>query len=162
VGRQFPLAVFVQGDAGQTATAFPALPAAMKDFFAAAQALLGEAATLAAPPVAEELAALPAPPAEHLSAAPAAGGAAPASVTVAGATKAVGADPAGSLHHALRTFVSGCAREKGREPPKANAVIDCVVAEELPEPAWLELSRRTLQWKGAPPSSFALGNRLLL
>jgi hypothetical protein len=71
-------------------------------------------------------------------------------------------DPAGARHHALRTFVSGCAREKGREPPKANAVLDCALSEEMPEPAWLELSRRTLQWRGSPPSSFALGNRLLL
>jgi type VI secretion system protein ImpM len=162
VGRQFPLAVFVQLDAAQAASAFPALPSAMKDFFQAAQALLGEAATLAAPALAEKLAALPAPTAEQLSAAQASVAASLSALTVAGATKVIGADPSGTLHHALRTFVSGCAREKGREPQKANAVLDCVVSEELPEPAWLELSRRTLQWKGSPPSSFALGNRLLL
>jgi type VI secretion system ImpM family protein len=162
VGRQFPLCVFVQLDAAQAAPAFPALPSAMKEFFQAAQGLLAEAGALAAPAFAEKLAALPAPTAEQLSAAQASVAASMSALTVAGATKALGADPAGTLHHALRTFVSGCAREKGREPPKANAVLDCAVSEELPEPAWLELSRRTLQWKGSPPSSFALGNRLLL
>ena len=162
VGRQFPLSVFVQLDAAQAAAAFPALPSALKDFFAGAQALLAEAATLAAPAFAERLAALPAPTAEQLSAAQAGVAASLSALTVAGAVKAVGAEPPGTLHHALRTFVSGCAREKGREPPKANAVLDCPLSEELPEPAWLELSRRTLQWKGSPPATFALGNRLLL
>src|SRR5262249_42696144 len=97
-----------------------------------------------------------------LSAAQASVAASLSALTVAGAVKAVGAELPGTLHHALRTFITGCAREKGREPPKANAVLGCLVSEELPEPAGLELSRRTARWKGAPPSSFSLGNRLLL
>lgn len=162
VGRQFPLSVFCQLDAAQAAAAFPALPEALSGFFEAARALLGDAATLAAPAIAERLAALPAPTAEQLEAAQAGVSGKLSALTVAGAVKAVGAEPPGVLHHALRTFVSGCVREKGREPPKANAVLDCLVSDELPEPAWLELSRRVLQWKGAPPSFFALGRARLL
>jgi type VI secretion system protein ImpM len=162
VGRQFPLAVFCQVDAGQAAAAFPALPEALGGFVEAARALLAESGGLDAAAIGERLQALPAPTAEQLSAAQAGVAASLSALTVAGAAAVVAAEPPGALHHALRTFVTGCVREKGREPPKANAVLDCFVTGALPEPAWLELSRRLLQWKGAPPSFFALGSRLLL
>jgi len=163
VGRQFPLTVFCQLEAAQVALAFPALPEALSELFEAGKALLADAAALAAPAIAERLAALPAPTAEQLEAARAGVSGKLAALTVAGAAKVVGEGPPGTLHHALRTFVSGCAREKGREPQKANTVLDCPLSDELPEVAWLELSRRVLQWKGALPSFFAQGKgRMLL
>jgi type VI secretion system ImpM family protein len=163
VGRQFPLCVFVQVDAAQAAARFAALPGALKGFLEGAQALIGGAATLDGKALAARLQELPAPTAQHLEEGEAALRQRLAEVKVAAAASAIGKEPPGAPHHAFRTFLAACARERGREPQKAAAVLDCPVSAELEPTPWLELSRRLLSWKSAPPSFFWMGrSRLLL
>ncbi len=163
VGRQFPLAAFVPAQGPLVEQDFPAAPLAYGGFLAA----LGEA--IAADP------ASPAALADRLGALrpPGPGEAARA----AESARAAGSRPAreflgplfgeaagGRRHYALHTFLSACTPARGREPARAETVLDCPVATEADAWAWLELARRALRW-GTAPTFFLRGGapgRLLL
>lgn len=162
VGRQFPLCVFVQLDSAQAAAHFAALPLGLRAFLDAARALIDGAASLDAKALTAKLQELPAPTAQQLDEGEAALKQRLSEVKVAAAAAAIGKEPPGTPHHAFRTFLAACARERGREPPKAAAVLDCPVSADLDPAPWLELSRRLLAWKSAPPSFFWMGSSRLL
>jgi hypothetical protein len=50
----------------------------------------------------------------------------------------------------VNTLLTACAPLKGREPARAETVLDCPVASDADAFTWLELARRALGWSGAP------------
>ncbi len=155
VGRAFPLAVFAPLEPAALEQA-PLLHVASRAFFAAAEALLADAARLAPADVPARLRALPAVSADDLAAASAWAtgalreGAAPLLARLGGA---------GMPLYAAHAFRSGCRPARGKEPERAAAVLDCPAASDADVHAWLELARRSLGWA---PSFLWAGSRLLV
>lgn len=165
VGRQFPLAVFLPAGGRFLETAWPCLPAGCRPFLDAAAGLLGEADALTAPALADRLRSLPLPGPGDLARAEEEGR------DVAGRLRGrdfqlrVFGDPALGRHlYGLHAFGSACRAVRGREPARAEVVLDCPVEGEGDLWAWLELARRVLAWPGAPPFLWRDGSsgRLLL
>jgi type VI secretion system protein ImpM len=163
VGRQFPLAIFCELDAASIAERFPLLPAALGPFLDGALRLIGAASSHSAAELAAQLGELPALQEAELSAADASRRQVLAERRTGALGATVGKEPPGAAFYAFRTFLSACVRDRAREPAKANVVLDCPLSPEIDPLPWLELARRVLQWRSAPPSFFwSAEGRLLL
>jgi len=142
VGRAFPLAVFAPLEPAALEQA-PLLPVAARGLFAAAEALLADAARLAPADLAARLRALPPVSGDDLAAAGAWAtgalreGAAPLLARLGGA---------GMPLYAAHAFRSACRPARGKEPERAAAVLDCPAGSDAEVHAWLELARRSLAW----------------
>lgn len=147
VGRQFPLALFAPVEGPLVERSFPALPFALGGFLAAAgEALATDAAAPAA--LAERAAALRGPGPEDAAAAEAAARAA-ATRPAREALPRLFPELSPRLY-AFNTFLAGCAAVRGREPARAETVLDCPALDASDAWAWLELARRALRWSGSP------------
>ena len=163
VGRKFPLAVFVQAAGPVVEGAFPSAPMAFRRFADAAAAAIA-----ADPPSPAALAA-------------AVGALAPSGQPDAAAAgeegRAAGARPSGDFlarllgdaaqgrrEYAMNTFLAACATVRGREPSRAETVLDCPATDAADAWTWLELARAALGWSAATPFFFRAGNpgRLLV
>lgn len=162
VGRQFPLAAFVPVAGRLVESAFPAVPLVYAPFLGAlSQALEADPASPAA--LAERLASMPAPGAEDEARgdeAARAAAARPAGEFLA----SLGDAASGRRHYAVNTLLAACSTVRGREPGRAETVLDCPAASDADAWAWLELARRALAWKAAPAFFLRAGapGRLLL
>jgi type VI secretion system protein ImpM len=150
VGRSFPLAIFSRVEGPELAALFPVVPRAAAGFLEGAAALAAEAARLSGQELAAALERLPLPGAAELD------GAA-ADARVSGAAESARAvlgrlfgDAPGGPRYALHCFRTACEAVRGREPPRALAVLDCPVRGEVDRWAWLELARRGLAWQATP------------
>lgn len=164
VGRQFPLSVFCEVESAPLADKFSLIPAAFADFLQAAAQLAGDAASIATKDeLAARLSALPVPNAEALGAAEAQRQQALAERKGGALLAAIGKETPGAGFYAFRTFLTACVRERGKEPARANVILDCPLSQEMDPLPWLELACRLLQWRNAPPAFFwSAGTRLLL
>lgn len=163
VGRQFPLSVFCEISALGLQDRLGSIPALFAPFCDAATALISEAATLSAREMSEMLETLPAPNEEAVRAAETGRNQALNTLKVGPLISAIGREPADMASYALKTVGTACLREKGKEPAKANVILDCPLSADMGPLPWLELAQRRLGWKGAIPSLFWFpGSRLLL
>jgi type VI secretion system protein ImpM len=165
VGRTFPLAVFTAVDGPELAQGFPALPAAARTFLGAVEALLADGIALPAGELADRVRRLVPPPPAALAEAQAA-----ARVEVEGEEaqaffgRLLGDPARGERHYALRTLLLACEKVRGREPTRAEVVLDAPLEGPGDAHAWLELARRALGWPAPPPFFWREGpaGRLLL
>jgi type VI secretion system protein ImpM len=163
VGRQFPLAAFVPAQGPLVEKGFPVVPLAYGGFLAAlGEAIAADPASPAA--LADRLGALRPPGAEEAARADESARAAASRPAREFLGPLFGEASAGRRHYAVNTFLSACAPVRGREPARAETVLDCPVAGEADAWAWLELSRRALHWGTAPTFFLRAGapGRLLL
>jgi len=157
VGRQFPLAAFVPAQGPLVERSFPAAPLAYGGFLAAlGEAIAADPASPAA--LADRLAALRLPGPDEAALAAELARAAAARPARELLEPPFGAAAAGRRHYALNTFLSACAPARGREPSRAEVVLDCPAASDADAWAWLELARRALEW-GTAPAFFLRGGR---
>lgn len=148
VGRPFPLSIFAAAGGAGLAAGFPGLPAAWDGFLGAAEALLAEAAALDAAGFAARVQALPLPGAREAAAAAPSGDGDPAAPVLA----RLFGDPATGGHlYAFHTFRFACGKHRGREPVRAEVVLDCPVEGPADVRLWLEAAGRTLAWPAPPP-----------
>jgi type VI secretion system protein ImpM len=162
VGRPFPLAAFAPVEGPLVGRAFPAAPLAYAGLLSA---------------LCDRIAADPASPAElgdRLGAIPPPGaddeGRAQDAVRAAAARPAreflgpLGDAASGRRHYAVNTLLAACGTVRGREPARAETVLDCPASCDADAWAWLELARRALGWSGAPAFFLRAGapGRLLL
>jgi type VI secretion system protein ImpM len=162
VGRAFPLAAFAAVQGSLAEQDFPAAPLAYAPFLSALCGAL-EADPQSPAALADRMASVPPPPS---------GGEARAddAVRAAAARPArellglLGDAASGRRHYAVNTLLSACAAVRGREPARAETVLDCPVESDADAWAWLELARRALGWSGAPAFFLRPGapGRLLL
>jgi type VI secretion system protein ImpM len=149
VGRAFPLAVFVAAQGRLVEGAFPALPFACEGFLAAAREALRED-----PPgpaaLAERVARLRGPGAEEEARAEISAADAAARPARDGLPRLFPEGRGGGKPYAFHTFLAACAPLRGREPPRAETVLDCPVADGADAWGWLELARRALAWPATP------------
>jgi type VI secretion system protein ImpM len=149
VGRTFPLAVFVAAQGRLVERAFPALPFAYEGFHAAAEEVLrGDPNTPAA--LAERVAGLRPPGAEDEARAEASAADAAARPTRDAVPRLFPEGRGGGKPYAFHTFLAACAPLRGREPARAETVLDCPVADGADAWGWLELARRALRWEASP------------
>jgi type VI secretion system protein ImpM len=148
VGRQFPLAAFVPVSGRLVEKGFPAAPFAYAGLLAAlSDAIAQDPASPAA--LSERLLAINLPAADEEARADEA-------VRAAAARPAreflglLGDAASGRRNYAVNTLLSACAPLRGREPPRAETVLDCPVASDADAFTWLDLARRALGWSGAP------------
>jgi type VI secretion system protein ImpM len=149
VGRQFPLAIFVPAQGPLVESGVAAVPLAFRRFLDAASALVASD-----PPSAGALqdgaAALPLPRGED---APAVEDAVRRAAARAGGDflgRLFGGGASAGRYYAVHTFLSACAPLRGREPSRAETVLDCPVEDDADVWTWIELARRALAWTGAP------------
>lgn len=163
VGRVFPLAAFVPAQGPLVEKGFPAAALAYGGFLAAVGEAIGQDPPTPAA-LGDRLAAIRPPGAEESALAE-------ASVRDAASRTAgdflgplFGDATAGKRHYAVNTFLAACGTVKGREPARAETVLDCPVRSDADAWAWLELARRALRWAGAPTWFLRAGapGRLLL
>jgi type VI secretion system protein ImpM len=166
VGRTFPLALFAQVEGPDLAPAFPGIPRAATGFLDAAAALASEAARLPAAELAARLDGLPLPgPADLAAAAAEERALAAAESGHDFMTRLFGEAGSGQRLYALHCFRTACQAVSGREPARAVTVLDCPARSDVDRWAWLELARRGVIGREAPPSFFwsdGPGSRLLL
>lgn len=153
VGRRFPLALFAQVGGADLGALFPAVPQAAAAFLDAAAAVARDAATLSAGDLVARVEGLPLPAPADLAASAADLAARAREERGRGFLVRLFGDEPDPHAYALHCFRSGCQPARGREPARANAVLDCPVRADVDRWAWLELSRRGLAWP-APPSFF--------
>jgi type VI secretion system protein ImpM len=162
VGRHFPLAAFAALEGPLAAAAFPGAPLACAGFLSAlAGVLAADPATPAA--LADGLGAVRPPRADDAAGAAEvirAASARPAAELLA----LFGEAAAGRRHYAVNTLLAACGAVRGREPARAETVLDCPAASDADAWAWLELARRALGWSAAPAFFLRAGEpgRLLL
>lgn len=163
VGRQFPLAAFAIADGPLVARAFPAAPLAYGGFLGALSAALAVDPPSPAA-LAETLGAIPAPGADAVASGDAAARAAAARPAREFLGALLGEPAKGRRHYAMNTLLAACAPLRGREPPRAETVLDCPATSDADAWAWLELARRALAWSSAPTFFLKAGapGRLLL
>jgi type VI secretion system protein ImpM len=163
VGRVFPLAAFVPAQGPHLEQASASAPLAYAAFFSAmAEAVAQDPASPAA--LGDRLGALKPPGAEELARAEEAARAAASRTAGDFLGPLFGDAPAGKRHYAVNTFLAACNTVRGREPARAETVLDCPVRSDGDAWAWLELARRALRWPGAPTWFLRAGSpgRLLL
>ncbi|HEY6004271.1 MAG TPA: type VI secretion system-associated protein TagF [Anaeromyxobacter sp.] len=160
VGRQFPLAAFAPIQGRFAEKDFPAAPIAYAGLFSAlSEAIEADPASPAA--LSEKLGAIRVSADEAgVDEAVRAAAARPARELLG----LLGEASSGRRHYALNTLLAACAPLRGREPAKAETVLDCPVASDADAFTWLELARRALGWSGAPAFFLRAGapGRLLL
>ncbi len=163
VGRQFPLAVFVPAAGPAVEGEFPNAPLVYRRFGDAASAALAEDPPAAAA-LADRVAALPVPGPADVAAAEEEARAAAARSSDDFLGGPFGEAAHGRRHYAINTFLAACATVRGREPSRAEIVLDCPATDVADVWAWLELARRGLGWAAAPPFFFRAGSpgRLLV
>lgn len=149
VGRAFPLALFVAADGRLVEGAFPLLPFAYEAFHAAAAAALREDPPSAGA-LAERVACLPPPGVEEEARAEAAAANAAARPARDALPRHFPEGHGGGRPYAFHTFLAACAPLRGREPARAETVLDCPVADRADAWGWLELARRALRWSATP------------
>lgn len=159
VGRAFPLCLFAGVPAAPLARTFPALPAAAAAFCDAAEALLGRAAELAPPALAEAARALPRPR-EANDVEPALSAAA-AERSLADLLAGVFPAPDGAAAYGISTLGAALKQVRGGLPGKATLAVEATARHDAERWLWLELVRRGLG-PSAPPGLFWIGERLLV
>jgi type VI secretion system protein ImpM len=149
VGRRFPLTIFAPGpgDAGQ----FPGQPGAARPFFEGAEALLGEAAGLAADALSARVSQLPCPSEAALAESRVLRDQAAAERGEEMLAALFGDPAAGQRFYAAHCLRSACASGEGRP-----VIVDCPVRGGLDVWAWLEAVRR-LRRSAAPTFFWKLG-----
>lgn len=149
VGRAFPLAVFVAAEGRLVEAAFPVLPFAYEVFHAAVDEVLRQ--DPASPgALAEQVARLRPPDAADEARAEAAAAQATARPASAALLRHFAGGEGSRRPYALHTFLAACAPLRGREPSRAEVVLDCPVADGGDAWGWLELARRALRWPATP------------
>lgn len=163
VGRPFPLAAFAPVQGQLVERSFPAAPLAYAPFLGGlAEALAADPASPAA--LAERLATLRPPDGDESGPGEDAARAAAARPAREFLAPLFGDAARGRRHYAVNTFLSACGAVRGREPARAETVLDCPAASDADAWAWLELARRALGWGTAPSFFLRAGTpgRLLL
>jgi type VI secretion system protein ImpM len=163
VGRQFPLAAFAAIDGRLAGSAFPAVPLACAGFLSAlSEGIAGDPASPAA--LADRLAAVRPPAADDEGRADEALRTAAARTCGEFLSPLLGDAASGRRHYAVHTLLAACAPLRGREPARAETVLDCPASSDADAWAWLELARRALAWTAAPAFFLQAGapGRLLL
>ena len=56
--------------------------------------------------------------------------------------------------YAYQTLLSACGAVKGHAPQRLGTILDCPVTVDVDLFAWLELTRRALQWRDTTPAAF--------
>jgi type VI secretion system protein ImpM len=154
VHRRFPLVVFAAFDAAEVASLFSVLPTACARFFGAGAQLVSAAAQLTAAELAARVQSLPLPSAQEFAIADEM-----RSHTLGGArssdlvARLFAAPPSGRQYYAFRTAVAACEPLRARDPDKPGLTLDCPVTCDVDRLMWLELVRRLLAWRDAPPSA---------
>jgi hypothetical protein len=158
------MALFAAAEARGLAAGFPDLPAAWGGFLGAAEALLDGMAGLEVAAFAERARQLPLPQAGDLAAAAAASRSAEGQPAAAALERLFGAAAEGGHLYGLNTFRLACGKVRGREPSRAEVVLDCPAADPADLRLWLELARRALAWPSPPAFLWREGGspRLLL
>lgn len=141
VGRAFPLGLFGVLPANECAANFPAIPLAAADFLSDAEALAAESLFLDDAALVGRALLLVAPPAAQLKAR--------FDAVLAGAQHDEVA--VGDWAKALWVLRTATAAVRGRPPARAQVTLDCGVSGEGDRFAWLEIVRRLLGWRAAPP-----------
>ncbi len=157
VGRQFPLAAFVPAAGPAVEGRFPLAPFVYRRFGDAAAAALADDPPAAAA-LADRVAGLEiAGPADAAAAEEEAqAAAARSSEELMG--RLFGEAAQGRRHYAFNTFLAACATVRGREPSRAETVLECPAADAADVWTWLELARLGLGWTAAPPHFFRPGS----
>jgi type VI secretion system protein ImpM len=163
-GRVFPMAVFAAAEPGGLAAGFPDLPAAWSGFLGAAEDLLAEMAGLEVAAFADRARRLPLPQPADVAAAAAAARSADGEPAAPALLRLFGEGAAGGEFYAASTFRLACGKVRGREPARAEVVLDCPVSGPGDVRLWLELARRALAWPDPPGFLWRQGSspRLLL
>lgn len=161
VGRAFPLAAFAAVQGRLVEKHFPAAPLAYAPFLSAICAAL-EADPPSPAALADRMAAVPPPSGEEARGDE--GARAAAARPARELLGLLGDAASGKRHYAVNTLLSACAAVRGREPARAETVLDCPAASGADAWAWLELARCALGWSGAPAFFLRPGapGRLLL
>lgn len=163
VGRVFPLAVFAPAFVGLP-TEFPDVPAAFGGFLRAAEEFLEGAVFLDAGSFAARAQALPLPGTAEVAAAAERGRSAAGDPAAPVLARLFGDPAAGGHLYAFHTFRFACGKHRGREPVRAEVLLDCPVEGPADVRLWLEAAGRTLAWPAPPPFLWreAPGPRLCL
>jgi type VI secretion system protein ImpM len=153
VGRTFPLAVYTSLAIGHATRAFHAIPLIHGAFLEQAAAVVADAPSLTLEALRERAASLPTPSddqvmpavqrcAEVLAASP----------SHELFARAFAGQPADGHAYGLYTFLM--AAEAARNPSSTGAptVLACPIANDVDLVAWLDLSRRCLDWRDMCPS----------
>lgn len=153
VGRQFPLTIFTVVDAPSIAPRFSGLPVAYSSFLEAASLLLEQSKTLELADLSARLSSLPLPDATEHARADEICRRTLDNMNGRELQERIFGDLArGQQYYAFNTMVLACAQCRGVEPPRANIVIDCPVTVDVDLFVWLDLARRLLRWRSAPPA----------
>jgi type VI secretion system protein ImpM len=155
VGRAFPLAVYLSVNAASAAEQVSALPDSFRAFFAAGRQLLADAASLSLGDLESRLAAL-----ASVSAGDAVGAEAQRRRVLASPAAPLlqrlqaDGEPAGVPYYAFNTLLKACQAERGKEPSKPGVTLECPFPQPLGPFPWVELAKRQLRWRTAPPALF--------
>ncbi len=152
-GRKFPLSVFTRLPVRAIARSFASAPRAASAFFAAADSLLDEAATLSREDAADKLAALPTPSAQDFDSQGDALRSQLAERSFAAFSGSLFAGQPSAAEAALSRAVSTLAQVRMAPGERVN-VLDCPVNEEQDVLAWLALTQSMLSWSQEVPSLF--------
>lgn len=155
VGRNFPLVLYAVVESAATALRYSAVPVAYSKFLEAGAELLLQAATLSAADLTARLELLPLPTAEDFRVAEEICQRTLVSTSGREMQERLFGDlAAGRQHYAFSTVHTACSQFRGAEPPRTSITLDCPLAVDVDLFAWLELSRRLLSWRHAPPPFF--------
>lgn len=161
VGRQFPLAIFLTVEGPELLQAWPAAPLAYAPLIAAMAGVLADAETRSAAQLAEGARSLPAPAGDALSEAAARAGQELGALPLSQASPLLGGEP-GPRHYALHTLRTACASLRGREPSRAEVLLDCPAPADADRWLWLSLVHKALAGAFLPSFAWREGGRLLV
>lgn len=152
VGRIFPLSIYAHVPAAAFAAHYPAVPGLYRGFSDAALELLAGATSGDGPALGAKASALTLPGEGELATTAASlEGSGGAEKLAAFAGRLFGEVGVGGLAYALATLEAATKQVKGREPARAPLALDCPAQSAADAWLWLELCRRALGWKAAPP-----------
>jgi type VI secretion system ImpM family protein len=158
VGRAFPLCGFAPLPASPLATAYPAVPGALRPFLDPLEALLGAASGLAVDALVARAQALALPGVGELAAGADRARRAAADEPAAELVRRLFGDlPDGAAAYALSTLAAATRPVRSREPARAALILDCPAERDVDGWAWLELVRSSLGWSVPPPFCWSAG-----
>lgn len=154
VGRKYPLVVFAEVNASALAALFPAIPVAFARFFAEGANIVQAAAQWDPARLPEQAQALNAHAVLDVDAAIAV--CQRTLNTPAGGEemqrRLFGPPTSGLHYYAFKTVLDACGPARGAPPAKPGVTLSCPIASDVDLFAWLDLSRRALQWRDSIPS----------
>ncbi len=155
VGRTFPLAVYSHIDVHTAMPRFSALPTAFDGFLDGVCQTITDAAEMPLENLAGRIGGL------HLP------GAADLRDAALWTHEALGATPGGVLlehlfgpvaqgvhYHGLNMMRTACRQVHGRDPGKANIIVECHAGDDVQIAFWLCMAETLLGWSSAPPAFF--------